>query len=318
MIRLINTSNLDSIKADLIQFISSISYGRYLNDPSFSKEKAVIHEFNKLRNYAYDTEVCIAYKDDTIVGVIGIRFSDWDSSHFDFPVGKIDYFLVSELESVNNKASELLMDYCDQWVKKNAIKLMITKVDSSNFAPVLSLQKKGYIFYECSTIRTKSKFEEIQAVDYRFVKQDDIEELKKQFSHNTFAKSHFYLDKKFDVQKVDFMYEQWINNVFESKSEMIVIEQNNKYAGIFIFRIDDYSEEFDSIIATWEFASIAEEFRNKGLGKKLYEAAIDACLKKGAVIIDTDIVDKNIISQKLHDKLGFHLSYTLYTFHKWF
>jgi ribosomal protein S18 acetylase RimI-like enzyme len=99
---------------------------------------------------------------------------------------------------------------------------------------------------------------------------------------------------------------------------MIVIEQNNKYVGIFIFKIDNYTIEFDSIIATWEFASVAEEFRNMGFGKKLYEAAIDACLKKGASIIDTDVADKNIISQKLHDKLGFQMSYSLYTFHKWF
>jgi len=57
---------------------------------------------------------------------------------------------------------------------------------------------------------------------------------------------------------------------------------------------------------------------NKGLGLALFKAVIQSCIDHNVAVIDTDLVEKNIVSQRIHDKFGFNLVYTLYTFHKWF
>jgi GNAT superfamily N-acetyltransferase len=121
-----------------------------------------------------------------------------------------------------------------------------------------------------------------------------------------------------DSKKVDSLYEKWVDNAFESKSKIIVIEENGIMAGMFIYQLNEPNIALKSISATWQFAALLPEFRNLGLGKKLYEWALNDCIKEGVLSIDTTLVQKNIISQKLHEKLGFGLLNTYYNFHKWF
>jgi len=198
----------------------------------------------------------------------------------------------------------------------------IVKLDSQYFLPVKHLQANHYTFYECVTQKT-ILIDEINFIipanlNFRFAKNEDKKKLIELASKNTFKKSHFYLDLNFDLENIDKMYSKWIDSALDSEKRVIVIEEENEIAGVFIYSIANFIQNFDKKIGIWEFAAIDSKFRNKGLGMRLFYSALQACINDGVHVIDTILVEKNIISQRFHDKLGFRLVNTYYTFHRWF
>lgn len=306
----------------IADFLSVMPFGRYLSDTSSDYKKAIDLEMKNLNAYGQTGELYFAYRDNLLVGILGFKKSRWDTDHFENNVAKVSYFLVSDDDDDKDYISQGLVQKLDQWAKKEEIKFVVAKIDTFHFAPVVALQEAGFIFYECITqrvIKNTGIFQEEElSGEYRYVQEKDLPTLKSIASKSTFKKSHFYLDRHIKKEKVDSLYEEWVENAYNSDSKIIVIEDEGNIAGMFIFRMNGFDDVIKKTSATWEFAAVSPDFRNKGIGRKIFKCALHACIDNGAEVIDTTLIEKNIISQKLHENLGFRLLNTYYTFHKWF
>ena len=47
--------------------------------------------------------------------------------------------------------------------------------------------------------------------------------------------------------------------------------------------------------ATWEFAAVSPNLRHKGVGKKIFQFALDAYINGGAEIIVTTLIEKTLL-----------------------
>lgn len=321
---LISSFNKSSEDKKIESFFSNIKFGRFLADPDLDFRQSLKTEIAIFQEYHKTNNVYFVIEKNEILGLIGFRKSGWDSDHFDFGVCKLDYFLLDEENSENQLAAKLLMEPLNEWVQENRIKLIVAKIDSSFSKISMVLQKKNFIFYECITYRSLKDPELVASqfdnLVYRFANLNDRSQLRSIAENNTFEKSHFYLDEEFEKEKVDAMYTKWIETALseQSKNRILVIEENNEIAGMFIYSLPRHPQFPNLKFSKFEFLAINKKFRKKGLGKKLFEAAIHSSVKDGANIIDSTLVDKNIISQKIHEKYNFGLVNTFYTFHKWF
>lgn len=324
MIITLTHQTISGFEMELKSFFRAVPFGRYLSDRKLDNNQAVNFEYDLLVNYLLKGEIWIVIDDkNKLQGLIGFHFSEWDTNVFHRRMAILQYFLVKEYDLENDKSlANLLIDLFHKWTYKNGIEVVITKMDTKYFTPVLVLQERGYIFYETNTFRSIG-IEDINRVNlenlkYRFADRSDVSSLKNLALKNTFNKSHFYLDSHFDIKHVEKMYSLWIDNALKSSQRVLVIEDNGEIAGVFIYENLDLTRYFGKKIGAWKFAAIDKSFRNKGLGLSLFKATMHACLIDNNDVIDTDLVEKNIVSQNFHDKLGFKLVNTLYTFHKWF
>jgi GNAT superfamily N-acetyltransferase len=324
MIIKLSESNFSEYQDKIKTFFKLVPFGRFLSDHKLPNQQSIELEYDNMLSYVTANGILhISLKNDVINGIIGFHFSPWDTDIFEKRMAILRYFLVHESNYISDRsiASELLMLFHD-WAKEQDIQVAVTKVETKYFNPVLILQENGYIFFETNTYRTVKSQDFIGKVDnninYRFANNGDKERLKELALKSTFLKSHFYLDKNFDVSNVDKMYAKWISNALESQQKVLVLEEENEIAGVFIYDNIDLEKYYGTKFGVWKFAALDSKFRKKGLGLALFNATINACITDGNSIIDTDLVDKNIISQNLHDNLGFKLVNTLYTFHKWF
>lgn len=322
MIKFKKFNDLSNIDSYLSKFFATVPFGRYITDTTIIRNDAIEEELFILHEYSKSSEIYLAFKGEKILGIIGYKKSKWDSKHFGFNVAKINYFLVDDNDLEKKLIASKLLNYFNDWGFKHEIKLVLAKLDTSNFPPVLAAQNSGFVLYECITQRILHNLcdfnENIFSHKYRYAKKEDLVALRYIAAKNTFNKSHFYLDEQIDSKKIDSLYEKWVDNAYESKSKIIVIEENGIIAGMFIYQVNEPNIALKTISATWQFAAVAPEFRNRGFGKKLFQCALNACIKEGALSVDTTLVEKNIISQKIHEKLGFGLLNTYYTLHKWF
>ena len=120
------------------------------------------------------------------------------------------------------------------------------------------------------------------------------------------------------MDKIDLMYARWIENALKSDQKIVIVEDNLKIAGVFIYDIVDYTAIMNKKFAVWKSAFVDSSSRGKGIGLKLFRATLQSCIEDGAEVVDSSLVEKNTISQSFHDKLGFRIINTVYTLHKWF
>jgi L-amino acid N-acyltransferase YncA len=324
MITYSKINKFSSIQDQLKVFINSTPFGRYLADRRIELSRSIVFELLNLEEYSERGNIILAFNDNReILGMIGFHLSEWDTKVFLKRIALIKYFLIKEFDAtIEREIANQLVLLFHEWTADNKINAVITKLDTQYFIPVLTLQKNGYILYECITFRSVDISSDImnigEGIQYRFAKESDIEVLKKISLKNTFRKSHFYLDPNFNVERVNLMYSKWIENALNSNKKIVIIEDDNQIAGVFIYDLVDYSSILGKKYGIWESAYVDNNFRNKGIGLKLFKATLQSCINNGVNIVDSELVEKNIISQNFHDKLGFRLVNTLYTFHKWF
>jgi ribosomal protein S18 acetylase RimI-like enzyme len=308
----------DILEKRLTPFFKSVPFGRFILDHTLDRANSITLELENIKSFLKKGEVWVALKDSVVTGLIGFQYADWDSKHFGLKIGKINYFLVSDSEEEKISIAKGLMKEFNSWVANNEIKLVIAKIDTIHFCPNLALQQENFIFYECITHRTLKDLNIASDTKYRYAIESDRENLIAVFNDSTFKKSHFYLDEKLDKKKIDEMYDKWIANAFTSVSEILIVEEEGQIAGVCMFSVKDYQEQFGKTIATWEFAAISQDFRGRGLGNRLYEATISDCHKKGADLLDATLVAKNILSQRILNNYKFELMNSYFTFHKWY
>lgn len=323
--KIINLPTLLPYQRELIEFFQNVPFGRYLSDKNFINEKSIIYELSILESYINETGLCFVLKDenDRILGLIGFHFSNWDSEVLKRKTAIIKYYLIREDDNLGAKdASIKLINVFIKWARKNRIEFAIAKVDSNYSIPMLTLQEMDFLFLECSMINTTKvndiPNDKIVPPRYRHANINDLDCLKDLAKSNTFKKSHFYLDKRLSDEIVDSLYVKWIDSAVKSNKKILVIEIENQIVGMFIYEAIIDNLHFGKRIAKWQSAFVSSEYRGHGLGNALFQAVIHSCKSLDIEIIDSELAEKNIISQKLHEKYGFKLVFTTYTFHKWF
>lgn len=325
MTRFEKIEDLGTRSEQLYLFMQSVRFGRYLSDNSLDVDKAIQYELSVIENYINNTGVCYVAisESNNIKGLIGFHYSSWDTDVLAKRVAIINYLLIKEVEIHQDRYIAInLVDIFHAWAMENLIDVAIVKPETRYFTPIIVLQEQGYMFYECTTVKTislKTHFKwNFSDISFRYAKADDLKELKKLALRNTFKKSHFYLDSKFDSEKVDLLYAKWIDTALNSNQKIVLIEYEKNIAGVFIYYIEEQTKLFKEKHGVMTFAAVDSSLRNKGLGSTLFKATMQSCIDHNVDVCDSPPAEKNIVSQRIHDKFGFKLVHTLYIFHKWF
>ena len=303
----------------LAGFYRDIRVGRMLADARISLDEAIAHEIEQLAAYAEKNTVCFAFTEDQkLAGYIGYRFSAWDTDVFGPRIAKIDHFAVRD----SREAADGLLAMFHRWVADERIEMAITRVDARYFEPVAALQQEGYGFYECvltpTLDLTAHPVQIPEGIVYRSYRPDEVDLLSCFAVENTYRASHFYLDERLDRETIDQMYGAWIKNAMDSDMKFVILEEEGEVSGFFIYGITPTPNLFGRKHALWSWAAVSLHFRGKGVGKKLFYAAVQSCLDHGITLIDSGVALKNNPSLNLHLMLGFQNTCSRYTFHRWF
>lgn len=322
--KLVKVEDITPFELEIKNLFQKQPFGRFLSDRRIERANATNIEWDNLVNYSKKGIIILSFDTDSkIIGFIGFHFSQWDTDIFKKRLAFLQYFIVKETDSsAERKIAETLLFNFHDWILNEKIEVVITKLDTQYYSPIYILQKNGYIFYETITYQTLDassiRNNIFEGIEYRFADYKEKDILKKISLENTFRKSHFYLDSMFEVKTIDTMYACWIENALNSSQKIVIIEDNKQIAGVFIYELINYKSCFNKKIGVWKSALVDTKFRNKGIGLNLFKAALHSCIKDGVDIIDSSLVEKNIVSQSFHNKLGFRLVNTQYTLHKWF
>jgi len=315
---------LDSTDSQKIIEDIDINLTHYLFDqyrfyPSKEKEAWKLYFLTRFYQILKNDEWVVFYQNrNSKPNLIGCRISKWDHEHFGVKMANIT-ILLSDNNNFENIIANIL-DSCIKKFKSENIEFVSTRVCGDNIPAIHALESKGFKYYEniiwVVTSCRNLKLDENPCV--RFMEDIDLEDTLKIARTNTYQRSHFHCDKRFDTEKVDSMHVKWLESAWNNNKPVAVIEWDNKIAGYFIFEIDsDLSQAMGYKYGRMQNMALDYNFRGKGLGTKLFSGTLSLIKKMGAEFIDSGYSSKNHISAKLHSKYSFYSVHEEATFHLW-
>lgn len=308
----------------IYNLISTYKYDQFRNYPAKSSECWKVYLLQRLSEYAKNNHTYLALKGNEICGLIGFRYSEWDTLHFGFKIGILDYLISSDLgyyEEINIK--NRLLSYLDRWCAKYNIKFVSCRIDGDDITGIHSLEHNGFRYIEnilqpiIDLDNKKNKLEEPKYV-VRLYNENDIDRILEIAKNSQYQRGHFYADPGFDKNKVDQLYEKWVGESIKKKDDIAIIEFNRNVEGYFIHRFDERLSGILGVrIGRWVGAAISSKVRGMSLGYNLFLGTLHL-MKDKCDFVDSGFATKNFPSMNIHWKIGFKAVYSCTTYHEWY
>ncbi len=221
------------------------------------------------------------------------------------------------------KAQQVSIDNLDRVLelsRENGVEFLIARCHTDDLRVAQKMEEQGFLLMDTLVCYTRDLEKplplETPSANIRPFQMKEIEEIlligKKAFKGYC---GHYHADPRLEPEKCDEVYVSWIKRSCLSKEvadEVLIAEDSEQILGFATIKINDESEIQGALYA------VTPEAQGKGLCRSFMVASMLWGRLKGLkrLLYRTQIT--NIAAQKVLGRLGAELSYSAYTFHKWF
>lgn len=224
----------------------------------------------------------------------------WDSQHFGIKVGKLMLDQGTRSGEVRSLIQERSYDCIISRVAGDELE-KIHVLEENGFR-LMDIQAVLRLELEGDTVSPPITFEIVPCTP------DDLDTVTK-IARNAFGSDHFHVDRRFDSERVDEMYEKWVRKCFAEKYDMTLAKMDGAIAGFHAAKVEGAS-------AYIELVAVTENYRGRGVAKAL---VLDFLRRVGrkARVVDVRTQITNLPAIRLYEGLGFKMVSSLLTFHWW-
>ena len=314
---MISSEIMDAVR----DFLPHYYYDRYRFYPSKNSNGWQKYFLSQLYQLSENEEWSFFYKEShNIPYLLGCQISKWDYNHFGFKIAFIHVLIAGQTYESEKILFSLLKD-CIKGLYESGIKFISTRINGDNLSAIHAFESLGFRYYE-NIIRPVAFCEDVGSINntsgVRFMTEDDLTFVVDIASKDTFQRSHYHRDSKFDTKKVNLMHRKWVQTAWKNNDPIAVIEVEDRIGGFFICSFDNLlSEKMGYKYGQMKNLAVDSNFRGKGLGEKLWVGTMALMKQSGASYIDSGYSSKNYISAKLHVKYLFYPVCEESVFHLW-
>ncbi len=269
-----------------------------------------------------NTFVLLAEENNKFLGLLAGGKSEWDSKHFGVEIANIKYLFTSgEYYERRQHAKKLL----SHLATNSKFRLVITKSHTEDTPFIHALEDNSFQLMD--TLVTyyfdfKNKISDFKETCKIEPLKDETPELKKiaktSFSETRVATDHFHADHRLDEAKSDSLYEKWIDDIKKDKNNFVLVAKiDNRAVGFTTGKINyELNRYSNKKIGSLVLSAVDPEYRQA----QVYTSMIQAFLRwfsDKVDIVDLGTHVANYSVQRAWSKLGFRISRSQHTWHKW-
>jgi dTDP-4-amino-4,6-dideoxy-D-galactose acyltransferase len=315
-----DSCHLDSLK----QFIAKCNYLPF-SEYGVSRDQISDYVVGELSETVSSGGFVFVAKDsEETVGLIDLKKLEWDSAHFGIETAKIDYLLASGdyLKSLYTKQkliSRLMMECHDRLVSHMSI-----RVNKEDVSSIHALESKAFrlmdVLVTYSFDFRKQKLETATVYPVRFFKQSDLPRLieisLECFGQAPVATDRFHADPFFSKEKSDRLYSEWLKNLSQDPSNVLLVaEDNGNPVGFNVCTDNKLSAcKIGLRVGSMILTAVASSERNKLVGASLLTAAVSWFQDK-VDIVESGGQVSNYRIQRAWSRVGFKQTRSQCTFH---
>lgn len=235
-----------------------------------------------------------------------VEFLDWDSKFFNKRIARITTDTMSELEATA----------IEDWAIKEKIDCLYYLAGGQEKGATVAAENHGFHFVDLRVTHkkdlTKPEKEFIPQWHIHHADEKDLPILKT-MAKEAFQLSRFHIDKQFDQNRADELYEVWIENDLCTKGH-----------DVWVISIDGQLGAYTSVsVKTETHAQIGlvgtqSDWRGKGLSLELQRFISHELREEGIEELEVVTQGRNIPAQRLYQRAGYFIHSIDLWYHKWF
>jgi dTDP-4-amino-4,6-dideoxy-D-galactose acyltransferase len=236
-----------------------------------------------------------------------VKYLDWDSKFFGFSIGRIH---------ANGCTEERLSKGLES-ARKEKIKFVELFCDASDSESIYSSEGSNFHLADLRLTLKKIPVGDVndditlKGLTFKKAGTADIDRLKI-VGHGLFASSRYYWYPKFDRNKVDLMFQIWIEKAVKGEFDDELYYLCDE-TDILAFNSLRYREN----VASLGLFGINEAYWGKGLGSLLLNRISHLLHKRQVTEVNVATQGKNSSALHLYQKNGFYLSKITLCYYKW-
>jgi ribosomal protein S18 acetylase RimI-like enzyme len=239
-----------------------------------------------------------------------VKYLDWDSKFFGFSIGRIHAHACTEmllrkgLENAGKEKIQFVELFCDA---SDAESIHACEELAFHLADLRFTFKKKPV-----EVAEDIKDDKVRmGLTFKKAGLEDIDRLKIT-GRGLFTNSRYYSYPGFDKNKVDLMFQIWIEKAVKGEFDNELYYLCDE-TGILAFNSLKSKENSSSI----GLFGVNEAHQGKGLGSLLLNRVSHLLQKRGVTDVNVVTQGKNSSAVRLYQKNGFHLSEITLCYYKW-
>lgn len=235
-----------------------------------------------------------------------VEYLDWDSRFFGRRIARArDTRLTAE-------SARALMDAC----VAQRIDCLYVLAEGGDAVTVRLLEQHGCAMVDVRvTMERRGTRPAIDAppsgIAVRDVRPEDVPHLKA-MARTGFGVTRFYADPRFPVSSVDALYETWIEKSCRGYADAVMVaEVGGRMAGYASCHLRGGG------LGQIGLLGVRDEFRGRGLGRTLANAAAAWCASRGADRVRVVTQGRNAGALKVYQRCGFTVEAIDLWYHRW-
>ena len=318
-IEYLKEKELNKINSLLLDY----KFNNYRNYRIFNNEQRLKSLFGEISDsLKEDAYIVVARNKDEIIGLISLTKLFWDTAHFGLKMAKIGYLIAkgSYYDSITTKNE--LLSFILRLCKKEEIKHLSCKADTSDYSTAHCLEEKGFKLMDTT-------------VTYIYTQKHSIPDLKNLYHIRKFKKNdlssliiiakenfwinRFYIDPHIPKNRTAQLYIEWVKNCCKGElaDEVLIAEKKGKVVGFFTYKLDERLKRFMGVkCAGRGIAAVSPE------AKGAYVSLLKAAIERGELITKLDLGEFetqvwNYPVIKIFQRFGMNYVNSKHAFHKW-
>lgn len=239
-----------------------------------------------------------------------VHLSDIDTERYGIRIARAN--------GINQENLPAIMEYC----RSQSIKMLIARSSTTDLGVAQSMEKLGFllmdtlVYYSFRYDRVAIPEDTNPVASIRTLRPGDevqVEQVARAAFKSYFG--HYHADPRLDRRLSDAAYPSWAVRSCTDRNiadEVLVAESGGKIVAFATIRMNS-AEEGEGVLI-----GVTPAAQRQGIHRSLMVRRLQWVQQQGAkqMIISTQVT--NIAAQKVWARLGFTMSHSYYTFHKWF
>lgn len=235
------------------------------------------------------------------------RFLEWDSQFFGLRIGRVE----------RNRLSRDEVPSVLQWCSAERIDCLYFLADTNAPETIEAVESYAFqmkdirvkLFFSFSDREAPRKFSGPGRIRPFLI--TDLPALRA-IASTAYTDSRFYTDGRFMRDKVDLLYQTWIDRSCSGYEDIVLVsEYCDQPVGFITCKVRGGVGEIGLV-------GVDQQVRKKGFGSRLVIDALSWFADHGALSVEVVTQGRNITAQQLYQRCGFRTQTLHIWYHRWF
>lgn len=203
-------------------------------------------------------------------------------------------------------------------IASDKISFVSARIDTNDIFRCQELEAAGFLIMDtivCYELRDHT-------ADYKLsndliVSDNSHAEIVSHIAKNSFENyfGHYHCDKNIDSSVADAIYVDWAFKIASGEHknhDVLLCQEGSDTLGFITVKFNNDNS------AEMVLSGVSKNHQGKGVYGKLCKYAVQYCISKNVDIVFTSTQVNNIAVQRAWTNIGFRISKSYYTFHRWF